>query len=122
MVSGISPNVWKDIVENGNCCCLCTGNGENDFRLIRGEEDIKAIADTTRNVFVRLSKTPQMDIIETIKSLFSSKKIKVGDIVVEEAYPYRDVHLMLLVHMTPDADLNSMFDKVFHADSNDFSL
>lgn len=108
----LSPVIWNDIVEKGNFAFLCTGNGESDFRLIENEDDIREIAESTRNVFMRLTPTKSMNIIDTIKSILSPSNIP------EIIYTNRDVHLMLLVHPTKESVLNSMFDKVFNAEGD----
>lgn len=118
----LSPVIWNDIVENGNIACLCTGNGENDFKLIENENDLKSIAETTHNVFMRLTPSPSMNIMDTIKSVLSPDRILLNDeIAIETIYTDRDVHLMLLVQPTPVPELNSMFDNVFKADG-DFNI
>lgn len=118
----LSPVIWNDIVENGNIACLCTGNGEYDFKLIENENDLKSIAERTHNVFMRLTPTPSRNIMDTIKSVLSPDRIMLNDeIAIETIYTDRDVHLMLLVHPTPVPELNSMFDNVFKADG-DFNI
>ena len=115
----LSPEIWNDIVENGNYACLCTGNGEYDFMLIKNEDDIKSIAESTKNVFMRLTPTSSMNIIETIKSVISSNNFKFDDgIILNTIYTNRDVHLMLMVHPTAEPVLNSMFDNVFKAEGD----
>ena len=119
----LSPNVWKDVVEHGHYVCLCTGNGENDFRMIKSEDDIKEIAESHKNVFMRLTPTEQMDIMDTIKSIISPNNIILGNhLVIEQIYSNRDVHLMLMVHPTADDTLNSMFDGVFNTNTDNFDI
>lgn len=118
----LSPVIWNDIVENGNIACLCTGNREYDFKLIENENDLKSIAERTHNVFMRLTPTPSMNIMDTIKSVLSPDRIMLNDeITIETIYTDIDVHLMLLVNPTPVPELNSMFDNVFKADG-DFNI
>lgn len=118
----LSPVIWKDIVEKGNYLCLCTGYGEFDFRFIKTEDDIKEIAERTKNVFIRMAPTKSMNIIDTIKSVLSPSQIVLDDgIIFDTLYTNRDVHLMLLVHPTAEPALNSMFDTVFKAEG-DFNL
>ncbi len=118
----LSPVIWNDIVINKNIACLCTGNREYDFMLIRNEDDLKSIAESTNNVFMRLTPTSSMNIIDTIKSVISSESMMLDDeISIDTFYPDRDVHLMLLVHPTPEPALNSMFDKVFTSEG-DFNI
>lgn len=113
----LSPMIWKDIVDKGNYACLCIGNGEYDFKLIENENDIKEIAESTKNVFMRLTPTESMDIMSTIKSVYDANKIVLDDnIILETVYTNRDVHLMLKVHPTSDPVLNSMFDNAFKAE------
>lgn len=116
----LSQPIWEDVVENKNYVCLCTGNGEYDFSLIKDEKDIQSIAESTKNVFMRLTATADMDIMETIKSVYSPSVLSMGDgIAVKEICPNRDVHLMLLVHATPNEKLNSMFDTVFKSEGEE---
>jgi len=118
----LSPMIWNDIVEKGNYACICTGNGEHDFTLIKNEVDIKRIAERTKNVFMRLTPTNSLNIMDTIKSVLSPKQFVIDDnIIVETVYNNRDVHLMLLVHPTKDPVLNSLFDTVFKAEG-DFDI
>lgn len=113
----LSPVIWKDIVNNGNYACLCTGNGEYDFKMVTSENDIKEIAENTRNVFMRMTPSATMDIMDTIKSVMTPDILKLGDgILLETVYTDRDVHLMLMVHHTPEPALNSIFDHVFKAE------
>lgn len=115
----LSPVIWNDIVENGNIACLCTGNGEYDFKLIENENDLKSIAERTHNVFMRLTPTLSMNIMDTIKSVLSPNRVMLNDeIALETIYTDRDVHLMLLVHPTTEPVLNSMFDTVFNAEGD----
>ena len=118
----LSPVIWNDIVEKGNLACLCTGNGEFDFKLIKTLDDIKGIAESTRNVFMRLTPTSSMNIIDTIKSVLSPTNILLDDnTIFDTIYTNRDVHLMLLVHPTREPALNSIFDTVFKTEG-DFNL
>jgi hypothetical protein len=118
----LSPMIWNDIVEKGNLACLCTGNGEFDFKLIKTVDEIKRIAERTKNIFMRLTPTRSMNIIDTIKSVLSPSQIVLDDdIIFDTIYTNRDVHLMLLVHPTAEPALNSMFDTVFKAEG-DFNL
>lgn len=118
----LSPVVWNDIVCNKNLACLCTGNREYDFKLIENESDLKYIAERTHNVFMRLTPTPSMNIMDTIKSVLSPDRMMLNDkIAIETIYTDRDVHLMLMVHPTPVPELNSMFDNVFKAEG-DFNI
>lgn len=115
----LSPVIWNDIVEKGNYACLCTGNGEYDFMLIKNEDDIRKIAESTKNVFMRLTPTSSMNIISTIKSVISSNNYEFDDdIILDTIYTNRDVHLMLMVHPTAEPVLNSMFDTVFKAEGD----
>lgn len=118
----LSPVIWNDIVEKGNYACLCTGNGDCDFKMIKSEDDIKKIAEGTRNVFMRLTPTNSMNIIDTIKSVISSSISEFDDdIILDTIYTNRDVHLMLMVHPTAEPVLNSMFDNIFKAEG-DFNI
>lgn len=118
----LSPNIWHDIVDEGNYACLCVGNGEQDFMIINGEVDIKKIAESTPNIFMRMTATASMDIMDTIKSVMNPDTIPLcDDIEIKTIYNDRDVHLMLLVHPTPNQDLNSMFTKVFKSEG-DFNI
>ena len=118
----LSPVIWNDIVGNGDIACLCTGNREYDFKLIENENDLKSIAKSTHNVFMRLTPTPSMNIMDTIKSVISPNRIMLNDeTATGTIYTDRDVHLMLLVHPTPVPELNSMFDEVFNSEG-DFNI
>lgn len=118
----LSTVIWNDLVENGNYACLCTGNGENDFKMIKTEEDIKRIAESTKNVFMRMTPTNSMNIMDTIKSVISTNQVVFDeDIFIKTMYNDRDVHLMLMVHPTKEPALNSMFDRVFQ-EEGDFNI
>ncbi len=118
----LSTVIWNDIVGKGNYACLCTGNGENDFMLIKTEEDIKRIAESTKNVFMRMTPTNSVNIMDTIKSVISTNQVVFDeDIFIKTMYNDRDVHLMLMVHPTKEPALNSMFDRVFH-EEGDFNI
>lgn len=118
----LSTVIWNDLVENGNYACLCTGNGENDFKMIKTEEDIKRIAESTKNVFMRMTPTNSMNIMDTIKSVISTNQAVFDeDRFIKTMYNDRDVHLMLMVHPTKEPALNSMFDRVFQ-EEGDFNI
>ena len=115
----LSPVIWNDIVEKGNYECLCTGNGDNDFILINNEDDIKRVAERTKNVFMRLTPTSSMNIMDTIKSVISSNTFELDDdMILDTIYTNRDVHLMLMVHPTKEPVLNSIFDTVFKSEGD----
>lgn len=64
-----------------------------------------------------MAPTKTMDIMDTIKSVMNSHDVVFdGDIPVEQIYTDRDVHLMMMVHKTPDPAVNSLFDRVFNKD------
>lgn len=110
----LSPTVWEDIINKGNYACLCVGNAEDDFMMVKDEDDIKKIAESTRNVLMKMTPTNSMDIMSTIKSVMNPHTIMLGDgIAIKEVFKDRDVHLMLMVHKTPEPVLNSIFDDVF---------
>ncbi len=118
----MSPGVWDAIVNSGHYACLCTGLGDNDFKLIRNEDDIREIAESSRNILLKMSPTKSMDIMDTIKSVLEPESIELSDDVrLTTFYSDRDVHLMLKVHQTPEAALNSIFDGAFNAEG-DFNL
>lgn len=118
----VSPEIWEDIVERGNYMCLCIGNGPDDFIFINGEDDIKDIAEKTKNVFIRLTATERMDIMSTIKSIFSQTASTWDNICIKEIYPDRDAHLMLLVHKTKDKVINSMYYTDFSSDGGGYGF
>lgn len=119
----LSPNIWRDIVVNKNWTCLCTGNGESHFILIKNEDDIKKLADNTRNLFMRLSPTDQNDILSTIKRVYPNQDfIDDDDFECDDYSAKFDIHLMLMVHRTSDQGLNSLFDRSFRKDENDFEI
>ena len=71
---------------------------------------------------MRLTPTPSMNIMDTIKSVISPNRIMLNDeTATGTIYTDRDVHLMLLVHPTPVPELNSMFDEVFNSEG-DFNI
>ena len=93
-----------------------------DIDLIKSEDDIKRIAESTKNVFMRLTATSSMNIVDTIKSVVSSNIYEFDDdIFLNTIYTHRDVHLMLMVHPKTEPVLNSMFDTVFKAEG-DFNI
>lgn len=119
----LSPNVWHNIVDGGNYACLCVGNDELDFKMILNENDIKDLAESTKNVFMRMTPTATMNIMDTIKSVMNpNTTILSDDIQLRTIYSNRDVHIMLLVHPTPNPVLNSMFDNVFKSEGGDFNI
>ena len=107
----IHPNVWRDITENGNWACVCTGNGENDFDMIKSVDDIKLKAQLANNVLMRMHRTGFHGIMDVIESVYPG-----------QGNQDMDIHLMIKLHDTPNEDLNSLFDKVFNVDKDDFSL
>lgn len=115
----LSPNIWHGIVDKGNYACLCTGDEENDFVMIRNEEDIKAMAERTNNVLMKMTPTSSMNIMDTIRSVMDPHEVDLGDgLTLETIYTNRDVHLMLMVHPTPEPAVNSLFDKAFNMKEN----
>lgn len=107
----IHPNIWRDIVQNGNWACICTGNNEFDFEIVKSVEDIQRNAKLANNVLMRLHPSGFNGIMDVINSVFPG----CGN---EDM----DIHLMVKLHDTPNEDLNSLFDKVFNADTNNFTL
>lgn len=115
----LAPSIWKDIVEIGNWACLCTGNNEEDFIMIKDEGNIKTIAESTKNVYMRLTATSNLSIIDTIKSVLSVNNTRFNeDILYNKIYTNRDVHLMLMIHPTTEPILNSMFDNIFKTEGD----
>lgn len=107
----IHPNVWRDVVEKDNWACVCTGNGENDFCLIKSAEDIKRKAQVSSNVLMKLHPSEDADIMRVIDTVYPG-----------QGNQGMDIHLMIKMHDTPNEDLNSLFDKAFNTDQNNFSL
>lgn len=119
----LSPVIWERIVESKQLCCLCVGNRESDFIIIKDEDNLRDIANKKPTTLVRLSKTSNMDIVDTLNSIFSAKKIVLDNgLVLEEGYSKRDVHAMLLIKDTPDEDINSMFDDYQRREHNNFDI
>lgn len=115
----LSPNIWHGIVDKGNYACLCTGDKEGNFMMIRNEDDIKAIAESTNNILMKMEPTNTMNMMDTIKSVMDPHEVDLGDgLTLETIYTNRDVHLMLMVHPTPDSAVNSLFDKAFNMKEN----
>ena len=105
----IHPNVWRDIVINGNWACVCTGNGENDFILIKSEEGLEHIANTGESVIMKMSTSDNHNVFEVTNTVFPG----VGN-------ESMDIYLMIKLHDTPNEVCNSLFDKVFALAQNDF--
>ena len=103
----IHPNVWRDIIENGNWACVCTGNGEYDFEIIKSIEDLKEKAEIATNVLMKLHKLENDTIMNVISTVFPGK-----------GNEGMDIHLMLKSHNTPNEEFNSLFDKVFNISKN----
>lgn len=107
----IHPNVWRDIVINGNWACVCTGNGENDFILIKSEEDLEHIANTGESIIMKMSTSDNQNVFEVTNTVFPG----VGN-------ESMDIHLMIKLHDTPNELVNSLFDKAFASAQNDFTI
>ena len=107
----IHPNVWRDIVINGNWACVCTGNGENDFILIKSEEDLEHIANTGESIIMKMSTSDNHNVFEVTNTVFPG----VGN-------ESMDIHLMIKLHDTPNELVNSLFDKAFASAQNDFTI
>lgn len=103
----IHPNVWRDIIENGNWACVCTGNGEYDFEIIKSEEDLKEKAKIATNVLMKLHSSEKDNIMNVISTVFPGK-----------GNEGMDIHLMLKLHNTPNEEFNSLFDKAFNISKN----
>ena len=115
----LSPSIWNVIVNQGNYACLCTGFGDHDFKMIMDKDDVKAIAESSNNVLMKMSPSNSMDIMSTIESVLNPDSILIGDnIRLDTIYTDRNVHLMLKVHQTPNSDLNSIFDEYFNSEGN----
>lgn len=108
----IHPNVWRDIVINGNWACVCTGNGENDFILIKTEEDLGRIANPDNSILMKINSSDDNDALEVVNTVFPG----IGN-------DSMDVHLMIKLHDTPDEVFNSIFDKMYELSRNeDFTI
>lgn len=119
----LSPSIWNAIVNQGNYACLCTGFGDHDFKMIMDKDDVKAIAESSNNVLMKMSPSNSMDIMSTIESVLNPDSILIGDnIRLDTIYTDRNVHLMLKVHQTPNSDLNSIFDEYFNSEGNNMEL
>lgn len=107
----IHPNIWRGIVDKGNWACVCTGDNIDDFELIKSEEDLKHVANLANNVLMKLHPTGFYNVMDVINTVFPGEKN--GDM---------DIHLMIKLHETPNVELNSLFDKVFEGDNNNFVI
>ncbi len=107
----IHPNIWRGIVDDGHWACICTGDNEDDFELIKTEDDLKQVAQLAKNVLMKLHPTGFYDVMDVIHTVFPGEKN--GDM---------DIHLMIKLHETPNVELNSLFDKVFEGDNNNFVI
>lgn len=107
----IHPNIWRDIIDNGNWACICTGNNGSDFEIVKSIEDLKRNAKLAKNVLMRLHPSGIYDIMDVIDSVFPGN-----------GNGNMDIHLMLKLHDTPNEEINSLFDKAFNADTNNFTL
>lgn len=84
-----------------------------------GKDDVKAIAESSNNVLMKISPSNSMDIMSTIESALNPDSLKIGDDVrLNPIYTGRNVHLMLKVHQTPNSDLDSIFDEYFNSEGN----
>lgn len=107
----IHPNIWRGIVDDGHWACVCTGDNEDDFELIKTEDDLKQVAQLATNVLMKLHPTEPYNVMDVIHSVFPGQKN--GNM---------DIHLMIKLHETPNVELNSLFDKAFENESNDFNV
>lgn len=107
----IHPNVWRDIVINGNWACVCTGNGENDFVLITSEEEFERIANSSKNLMMKMNSSDNNNVFEVANTVFPG----LGN-------ESMDIHLMIKLHDTPNEVFNSLFDKAFASAQNDFTI
>lgn len=115
----LAPSIWNAIVNHGHYACLCTGFGDHDFKMVMDKDDVKAIAESSNNVLMKISPSNSMDIMSTIESALNPDSLKIGDDVrLNTIYTGRNVHLMLKVHQTPNSDLNSIFDEYFNSEGN----
>ncbi len=104
----IHPNVWRDITINSNWACVCTGNGENDFVLIKSEEDLGNVANSDNSILMKLTPSDGNNAMDVVSSVFPGT----GNNTM-------DIHLMLKLHDTPNETFNSLFDKVHEMSRND---
>lgn len=115
----LAPSIWNAIVNQGHYACLCTGFGDQDFKMVMDKDDVKAIAESSNNVLMKISPSNSMDIMSTIESALNPDSLKIGDDVrLNPIYTGRNVHLMLKVHQTPNSDLDSIFDEYFNSEGN----
>ena len=103
----IHPNIWRDIVDNGNWACICTGNEEDDFEIVKSIDDIKELAQRSNNVLMKMSAADKTNIIDVIRSVFPGS----GNEDMR-------INLMLKLKDTKNMEFNSIFDEVFEKEQN----
>ena len=119
----LSPMIWRSIVEKKQYCCLCIGNGEFDFKIIKDEKGLREITNKKSVALIRICKTPDMDIVDSINSIFKTREIILNNkLVIVEGDSNRDIHAMLMIKDTPNQDINSMFDEYQRREHNNFDI
>jgi len=118
----LSPNIWNEL-QKDNYCCLCIGNRDDDFQIVKGKEGLKQIANAKETALIQLRHTPHTSISDAIDGLFADKRIALDNkFTISQTFGGRDVHLMLLVKETHSQEINSLFDNVFTRDPDDFDI
>jgi len=107
----IHPNIWRDIQENGNWACVCTGNNDTDFIIVRSISDLEQLAKRSNNTLIKLQPSDDHTIMNVINTVFPG----CGNNSMK-------IHMMLKIHDTPNEDINSLFENAFNMDADNFKL
>lgn len=100
----ISPFIWDKIINKGEYICLCLGNGDKDFKLLKSKEEIIALAKETKHPVLGMNSS---DVIEMAMQQF---------VFNLDSMESKDVHLMLITSKEKCQKWNawaSIFDEAF---------
>lgn len=107
----IHPNIWRDIQENDNWACVCTGNNESDFIMVKSIADLEQLAKRSKNTLIKLQSSDEHSIMNVIDTVFPGS----GNNSMK-------IHMMLKIHDTPNEEINSLFENAFNMDADNFKL
>ena len=107
----IHPNIWRDIQENDNWACVCTGNNESDFIMVKSIADLEQLAKRSKNALIKLQSSDEHSIMNVIDTVFPGS----GNNSMK-------IHMMLKIHDTPNEEINSLFENAFNMDADNFKL
>lgn len=107
----IHPNIWRDIQENDNWACVCTGNNESDFVMVKSIADLEQLAKRSKNTLIKLQSSDEHSIMNVIDTVFPGS----GNNSMK-------IHMMLKIHDTPNEEINSLFENAFNMDADNFKL